>query len=141
MSEIREVYRVSAPGSHATEVNRIFALLANRIDELEGRRGTPTFYDHLDLKDNKATNAGAPSDPTDLARRDEVAGVAHQNDTDNPHEVIASQVTVTPVGSVAATDAQAAIEELDTEKSSTSHAHADLSAALDNLRRYDFMMS
>jgi len=41
----------------------------------------------------------------------------------------ASSVTFTPTGAIAATNAQAAIEELDSEKSATTHTHADASTS------------
>ena len=40
----------------------------------------------------------------------------HVDSTANPHGVTAEQATFTPAGTVAATNVQAAIEELDTEK-------------------------
>jgi len=43
----------------------------------------------------------------------------------------ASDVTFTPAGNIAATDVQAALEELDTEKSSTSHNHTGVYQPLD----------
>jgi hypothetical protein len=46
---------------------------------------------------------------------------AHLADTSDAHD--ASAVSFSPAGGVAATDVQAAIVELDTEKSATSHAH------------------
>jgi hypothetical protein len=48
----------------------------------------------------------------------------HLADTTDAHD--ASAISVTPVGGVAATDVQAAIQELDSEKSSTSHTHGQL---------------
>jgi hypothetical protein len=52
----------------------------------------------------------------------------HINDSSAAHA--ASAIGVTPVGAVAATDVQAAIAELDTDKSATSHTHtaADVGA-------------
>lgn len=46
---------------------------------------------------------------------------AHTGDTSDAHD--ASAVSVAPAGGIAATDVQAALEELDSEKSGTAHAH------------------
>jgi hypothetical protein len=49
------------------------------------------------------------------------ATAAHTGDAADAHD--ASAVSVVPAGTIAATDVQAAIEELDTEKSGTAHTH------------------
>lgn len=46
----------------------------------------------------------------------------HVNDTSDAHD--ASAISFVPAGNIAATQVQAAIEELDTEKSGTGHTHA-----------------
>lgn len=51
----------------------------------------------------------------------DVIGDAHVNDTIDAHD--ASAISVTPTGGLASTDVQAALAELDSEKSSTSHDH------------------
>ena len=43
--EIREIYRIS--NLDINSINRIFQLLGDRLDELEGRRGTPEFKEEL----------------------------------------------------------------------------------------------
>jgi hypothetical protein len=62
--------------------------------------------------------------PADRLGNAEPAGavVAHTGDTTDAHD--ATAVSFAPVGGIAATDVQAAIEELDTEKSGTAHTHA-----------------
>lgn len=50
------------------------------------------------------------------------AVATHTGDTADAHD--ASAVSFAPAGAIAATDVQAAIEELDTEKSGTAHTHA-----------------
>ena len=46
MTEQHEIYRVTSPevSGLLNELNQIFNLLSNRIDQVEGLRGTPTFY-------------------------------------------------------------------------------------------------
>ena len=69
--------------------------------------------------------------PTDIAATypDASPGDAqHQAHHDAIHgalnELAASTVPFTPAGNIAATDVQAAIQELDTEKATSTHAHA-----------------
>jgi len=52
----------------------------------------------------------------------------HLSDTADAHD--ASAISVTPTGAIAATDVQAALAELDTEKAASAHSH---STALDDL--------
>lgn len=59
-------------GDMANQLNRLFGLLADRIDKLEGLRGTPTFYADLDLQNNKATNAAGGVASDDLATKNQV---------------------------------------------------------------------
>jgi hypothetical protein len=69
---------------------------------------------------NLTTDLGNKADAVDLSNHISDATAAHA----------ASAISVTPVGAVAATDVQAAIAELDTDKSATSHTHtaADVGA-------------
>jgi hypothetical protein len=59
-----------------------------------------------------------------IARDSEVtaAVAAHEGDTSDAHD--ASAVSFSPTGALASTDVQAAIAELDTEKSATGHNHS-----------------
>lgn len=68
--DIRDVYRLSR--LEISEVNRLLARMSDRIDELEGRRGTPGFYANLDLQGNRATNATAAVDAGDYVLSSEV---------------------------------------------------------------------
>lgn len=60
-----------------------------------------------------------PSFAMDMATQAELD--AHVNDTVDAHD--ASAISSVPAGSLAATTVQAALDELDTEKSATSHTH------------------
>jgi len=62
----------------------------------------------------------APVDPSDFEPAGAVA--THTGDTSGAHA--ASAISNTPAGNIAATDVQAALNELDTEKASSSHTHA-----------------
>lgn len=59
------------------------------------------------------------------------AVAAHTGDTSDAHD--ASAVSFAPAGGIAATDVQAAIVELDTEKSGTGHAHSGAYVAVADL--------
>ena len=47
------------------DVNRFLGLISDRLDALEGGRGTVVFQSDLDLGGNKATNCGSPADGSD----------------------------------------------------------------------------
>lgn len=69
MAEVRAQYRVINPQSIedlAAQTNRNLALLADRLDAQEGRRGTPVFKADVDLDGNRARNAASAQDITDL---------------------------------------------------------------------------
>jgi len=57
-------YRVHNPSSledAVNQFNRILAQIAMRFDELQGSRGTPTFYADVDLQSNKIGSVAAGS--------------------------------------------------------------------------------
>ena len=75
MAEIRENLRFDSLDLES--MNRTMGRLQDRLDELEGRRGTPTFYNSLDLQQNRATNASPSENATDVVIKselDEVSG-------------------------------------------------------------------
>lgn len=61
-----------------------------------------------------------PGFAVDMATQAELD--AHTGDTSDAHD--ASAISVVPAGDIASTDVQAALEELDTEKSATGHTHS-----------------
>ncbi len=73
---------------------------------------------------NQALDELDATDIPDLSASYEAAGatVAHTGDTSDAHD--ASAISNVPAGTIASTDVQAAINELDTEKSGTAHTHA-----------------
>jgi len=79
----------------------------------------------LDLKNGDVVDVGDVASG-DLLKRvgDEVQGVAASGFASSSHTHAASVITVTPSGGIAATNAQAALEELDAEKAAASHVHA-----------------
>jgi hypothetical protein len=47
MSDIKDIYRISSKSSIdalVTELNRLLHRISDRFDQIEGRRGIPTFY-------------------------------------------------------------------------------------------------
>jgi hypothetical protein len=69
----------------------------------------------------------AETDTTLVLAPDGVGGVEFRAESGG--SVAASAVTNTPAGNISATDVQAALNELDTEKSATSHTHATYALA------------
>ena len=71
MSEARRVYRITS--NDPQEINRIFASLADRLDQMEGFRDTPHFRGQLNLGGNKATNASSAVAGTDVPIKSQLA--------------------------------------------------------------------
>ncbi|MEK9723609.1 MAG: hypothetical protein VW405_09010, partial [Rhodospirillaceae bacterium] len=96
----------------------------NTLGGLQGGNGTDEFY-HLTAAEhtnvgNLDTAAYEPTTSFDAAGTAAAAITAHEGDaTAHP----ASSIVNTPAGGIAATDVQAAINELDTEKSAVGHTH------------------
>lgn len=63
MTEARRSYRIN--NLTTQELNFVLQLLADRLDELEGRRGTPTFKGNVVMDGNRITDVGSPTDSTD----------------------------------------------------------------------------
>lgn len=56
MTEIRETLRLNS--TDLEEINRVMGRLTDRLDALEGLRGTPAFHADVDIKDNTLFNVG-----------------------------------------------------------------------------------
>lgn len=54
--EARQSYTLSS--NNIAELNFILAQISNRLDELEGRRGTPRFKSNVDMGSNRITSVG-----------------------------------------------------------------------------------
>jgi len=69
MTQSKENYQVSGQSLDEIKRNLNFILqrLADRLDKMEGWRGTPEFNTSPDMKTNKVTNLGTPSENTDAA--------------------------------------------------------------------------
>ena len=76
MAEARRVYQLSDLSLPA--INFLLSQLGDRLDQLEGYRGTPTFKSDLDLQGNRGKNAGSGSDSTDLANVGQISSLALQ---------------------------------------------------------------
>jgi hypothetical protein len=59
------------------ELNRVLADMSDRLDQMEGFRDNPKYRADVDLNQYRATNAGSPTNPTDLVRRDEIYELAY----------------------------------------------------------------
>lgn len=57
MTSIRRIYQLHT--NDPTEINLLLSQLAERLDQIEGYRGTPTFQAAPDLNTKKLTNIGA----------------------------------------------------------------------------------
>lgn len=99
-----------------------------KISALTELAETPATGDLVAIVDVSDTTQAATGSTKKITRSNLVGGLAtaadltaHTDDTADAHD--ASAVSVTPAGGIAATDVQAALEELDTEKSGTAHNH------------------
>jgi hypothetical protein len=68
----RRVYRVTSIS--VDEINQVLNQMADRLDQMEGFRGTPAFKAPVDMGGNRATNAGAATETTDLTQFGQMAG-------------------------------------------------------------------
>jgi hypothetical protein len=65
VAEIKETLRIQ--DLNLDEVNRIMGRLQDRLDSLEGYRGTPAFYSDVDMKQKYLTNvAGMSTETSDM---------------------------------------------------------------------------
>lgn len=82
MVEVAQQYRIISPGGledMANQLNRILSLLADRIDKLEGYRGTPTFRAPMDMQGNRITSAGAAAVDDDALILGQLTDVQHSS--------------------------------------------------------------
>lgn len=70
MTEARRSYRIN--NLTTQELNFVLQLIADRLDELEGRRGTPTFKADVVMDGNRITDLGTPANATDAAIKGQV---------------------------------------------------------------------
>lgn len=70
MAKTKDVYRVTGRTSDeiTRELNFLFARLADRMDRIEGIRGTASIASDLEMNANKVTNIAASTDEEDAAR-------------------------------------------------------------------------
>lgn len=65
MRENRRTYRITA--ASVQEINFVLAQIADRMDQVEGFRGTPSFKAAPNMGGNAVRNVGSPSVATDAA--------------------------------------------------------------------------
>lgn len=70
MSKSKQIYRLS---DAATQY--VVQSLSDRLDKLEGWRGTPEFHSNVSLNSNTITELGQGSNTTDAAVRSELTGL------------------------------------------------------------------
>ncbi len=96
--ENRRTYQVG--NMNREEMNFILQQISDRLDELEGYRGTPTFKANIDMDSNRITTLGTGTADTDALRKDQADQedtslqgqiTAHVNDVSNPHSVTLDQ--------------------------------------------------
>lgn len=73
MKESRSSYFIA--DLNLTDLNFVLSQIADRLDELEGRRGTPSFNSDVDMNGNKVTDAAAATDTGDVVTKDQVTGL------------------------------------------------------------------
>ena len=59
--EVREHYRIINPADLTdlvNQLNTVLARIADRLDKMDGTRGTPAFETNIDLKGHNITNVG-----------------------------------------------------------------------------------
>jgi len=81
MRESRRLYSLTA--LDINQLNFILNMIADRIDELEGRRGTPTFKSDIDMEGNKITDLAVAVADSDGLRKDQsrLESVDHSHQT------------------------------------------------------------
>lgn len=70
----RRIYRVTA--ATIDEINRNLALIADRLDQMEGFRGTPQFQSDIDMGGNRGTNAADAVSGADLTTKDQLIEIS-----------------------------------------------------------------
>ena len=70
----RRVYRISS--GTIDEINFVFSQIADRLDQMEGYRGSPEFQSDVDLGGNVAVNSGVASAAEDLTPLGQVSDEA-----------------------------------------------------------------
>jgi hypothetical protein len=89
MSEIRNIYRISNANSLqsiVSDLNRILLGISDRLDKMEGRRGTPEFYSNtLSFPNGNFTNgaylSATNSTTLQVIEKDLTAELAESQDT------------------------------------------------------------
>lgn len=84
--EARRTYRVSS--MNVEEINFVFSLLADRIDELEGRRGNPDFKSDLNVNNNKIKNVGDAVDDGDAVSKGDATDIANSSSADAANNAV-----------------------------------------------------
>lgn len=69
--EVRQNYRVTS--NDVNSINFVFQLIADRLDELEGRRGTPQFKSDVNMGNNRITSMGNAQEQADALSKDSSA--------------------------------------------------------------------
>lgn len=120
--ESRSTYQVNS--LTIEELNFAFRLIADRLDELEGRRGTPSFKADVDMGSNKITTLGTGISASDATRKDQLDEdttslqsqiTSHVGNTSNPHITTHSQLSDKGINDHAA---------IDTHIASTTNPHS-----------------
>ncbi len=143
MTEIRQILRIFPDrrlDGLVDQLNRVLVQITDRLDQMEGHRGTPKFWADVDLNDNKLENVEAatvdsdapnwgqipktaadlPFDPTDTNPADDVQEAIENIVGDNlvswtwTHNWESTYVEsqVSPIVGLSAREVQPALEEI-----------------------------
>lgn len=119
-AEIKSLYELEADTNAFTDADH------SKLDGIEAAATADQTGAEIKIAYEGEANTNAFTD----AEQTKLAGI----ETSATADQVASEVPFTPTGTVAATDVQAAIAELDTEKSATGHTH--LEADITDLDKY-----
>lgn len=70
MTEIRQTLRLT--DLNLDEANLVLGQIQDRLDEMEGRRGTPKFHASVDMQGNQITNAAPSTSASDAIVKSEL---------------------------------------------------------------------
>ena len=77
MKESRSSYLIA--DLNLTDVNFVLSQIADRLDELEGRRGTPSFNSDVDMNGNKVTDAADATNTGDVVTKGQLSSLTTDN--------------------------------------------------------------
>jgi hypothetical protein len=80
--QVRQAYIIPSTNTIddlVREINQKLSFLMDRLDQMEGYRGTPSFHSNVEMNSNRITEIGPAEDPGDVPNFDQVALKAHDH--------------------------------------------------------------